>query len=101
MSLNYLEFEQPIAELEAKISELKNVNRGGELDLELEDEISNLKKKSGELTEKIFNGLDAWQTAQIARHPLRPYTQDYINRIFTEFDELAGDRTYAKFGNAI
>ncbi len=95
MSLNYLEFEQPIAELEAKIGELKNVNRGGELDLELEDEISNLKKKSRELTEKIFSGLDAWQTAQIARHPLRPYTQDYIDRIFTEFDELAGDRTYA------
>ncbi len=95
MSLNYLEFEQPIAELEAKIGELKNVNRGGELDLELEDEISNLKKKSSELTEKIFNNLDAWQTAQIARHPLRPYTQDYIDRIFTEFDELAGDRTYA------
>lgn len=95
MSLNYLEFEQPIAELEAKIGELKNVNRGGELDLELEDEISNLKKKSSELTEKIFNNLNAWQTAQIARHPLRPYTQDYIDRIFTEFDELAGDRTYA------
>lgn len=95
MSLNYLEFEQPIAELEAKIGELKNVNRGGELDLQLEDEISNLKEKSRELTEKIFNGLDAWQTAQIARHPLRPYTKDYIERIFTEFDELAGDRTYA------
>ena len=95
MSLNYLEFEQPIAELEAKINELKNVNRGGELDLGLEDEISNLKKKSHELTEKIFDNLDAWQVAQIARHPLRPYTKDYIERIFTEFDELAGDRTYA------
>jgi acetyl-CoA carboxylase carboxyl transferase subunit alpha len=95
MSLNYLEFEQPIAELEAKINELKNVNRGGELDLGLEDEISNLKKKSHELTEKIFDNLNAWQVAQIARHPLRPYTKDYIERIFTEFDELAGDRTYA------
>lgn len=95
MSLNYLEFEQPIAELEAKINELKNVNRGGELDLSLEDEISTLKKKSRELTEKIFDGLGAWQVAQIARHPLRPYTKDYIERIFTEFDELAGDRTYA------
>ena len=95
MSLNYLEFEQPIAELEAKINELKNVNRGGELDLSLEDEISNLKKKSRELTEKIFDGLGAWQVAQIARHPQRPYTKDYIERIFTEFDELAGDRTYA------
>ena len=78
MSLNYLEFEQPIAELEAKINELKNVNRGGELDLGLEDEISNLKKKSHELTEKIYDNLNAWQVAQIARHPLRPYTKDYI-----------------------
>ncbi|QTH64785.1 acetyl-CoA carboxylase carboxyl transferase subunit alpha [Psychrosphaera ytuae] len=95
MSLNYLEFEQPIAELEAKISELQNVNRGGELDLGLEQEISNLKEKNRELTEKIFNNLGAWQVAQIARHPLRPYTKDYIDRIFTEFDELAGDRTYA------
>lgn len=95
MSLNYLEFEQPIAELEAKINELMNVNRSGELDLGLEDEISNLKKKNHELTKKIFGDLGAWQVAQIARHPLRPYTKDYIERIFTEFDELAGDRTYA------
>lgn len=95
MSLNYLEFEQPIAELEAKINELQNVNRGGELDLGLEQEISNLKDKNRELTEKIFGNLGAWQVAQIARHPLRPYTKDYIERIFTEFDELAGDRTYA------
>ena len=95
MSLNYLEFEQPIAELEAKINELQNVNRGGELDLSLEQEITNLKQKNRELTEKIFANLGAWQVAQIARHPLRPYTRDYIDRIFTEFDELAGDRTYA------
>jgi acetyl-CoA carboxylase carboxyl transferase subunit alpha len=95
MSLNYLEFEQPIAELEAKINELMNVNRSGELDLGLEDEISNLKKKNHELTKKIFGDLGAGQVAQIARHPLRPYTKDYIERIFTEFDELAGDRTYA------
>ena len=95
MSLNYLEFEQPIAELEAKINELQNVNRGGELDLSLEQEITNLKDKNRELTEKIFSNLGAWQVAQIARHPLRPYTLDYIERIFTEFDELAGDRTYA------
>lgn len=95
MSLNYLEFEQPIAELEAKINELMKVNRSGELDLGLEDEISNLKQKNHELTKKIFGDLGAWQVAQIARHPLRPYTKDYIERIFTEFDELAGDRTYA------
>ncbi len=95
MSFNYLEFEQPIAELEAKIKELQNVNRSGELDLGLEQEISNLKEKNRELTEKIFGNLGAWQVAQIARHPLRPYTKDYIERIFTEFDELAGDRTFA------
>lgn len=95
MSFNYLEFEKPIAELEAKINELQKVNRGGELDLGLEQEITNLKEKNRELTKKIFSNLGAWQVAQIARHPLRPYTHDYINRIFTEFDELAGDRTYA------
>lgn len=95
MSLNYLEFEKPIAELEAKINELQNVNRGGELDLGLEQEITNLKEKNRELTKKIFSNLGAWQVAQIARHPLRPYTHDYLKRIFTEFDELAGDRTYA------
>lgn len=95
MSFNYLEFEKPIAELEAKINELQNVNRGGELDLGLEQEITNLKEKNRELTKKIFSNLGAWQVAQIARHPLRPYTHDYIKRIFTEFDELAGDRTYA------
>ncbi|MBU2883903.1 acetyl-CoA carboxylase carboxyl transferase subunit alpha [Psychrosphaera sp. B3R10] len=95
MSFNYLEFEKPIAELEAKINELQKVNRGGELDLGLEQEITNLKEKNRELTKKIFSNLGAWQVAQIARHPLRPYTHDYIKRIFTEFDELAGDRTYA------
>ena len=95
MSLNYLDFELPVAELEAKIEELKNVGRTGSLDLGLEDEVNRLKEKSVELTEKIFSGLGAWQVSQLARHPLRPYTRDYINRIFTEFDELAGDRTFA------
>ncbi|WP_294089470.1 acetyl-CoA carboxylase carboxyl transferase subunit alpha, partial [Pseudoalteromonas sp.] len=85
----------PIAELEAKIEELQNVSRAGELDLGLEEEVSRLKEKSAEMKEKIFSELGAWQVSQLARHPLRPYTRDYIERIFTEFDELAGDRTFA------
>ncbi|MFY8272628.1 acetyl-CoA carboxylase carboxyl transferase subunit alpha [Pseudoalteromonas sp. SSDWG2] len=95
MSLNYLDFELPIAELEAKIEELRNVGRAGSLDLGLEEEVSRLKEKSVELTNKIFSELGAWQVSQLARHPLRPYTRDYIERIFTEFDELAGDRAFA------
>ncbi len=95
MSLNYLDFELPIAELEAKIEELQNVSRAGELDLGLEEEVSRLKEKSAEMKEKIFSELGAWQVSKLARHPLRPYTRDYIERIFTEFDELAGDRTFA------
>ncbi|KXS34201.1 MAG: acetyl-CoA carboxylase carboxyl transferase subunit alpha [Idiomarina sp. T82-3] len=95
MSLNFLDFEQPIAELEAQIEELKNVGERGELDINIEEELQRLKQKSKELTEKIFSELGAWQVAQLARHPLRPYTLDYIKRIFTEFDEMAGDRAYA------
>ncbi|HAD49646.1 MAG TPA: acetyl-CoA carboxylase carboxyl transferase subunit alpha, partial [Idiomarina sp.] len=70
------------------------VGERGELDINIEEEIQRLTNKSRELTEKIFSELGAWQVAQLARHPLRPYTLDYIPRIFTEFDELAGDRTY-------
>ncbi|CCQ09632.1 Acetyl-coenzyme A carboxyl transferase alpha chain [Pseudoalteromonas luteoviolacea B = ATCC 29581] len=95
MSLNYLDFELPIAELEAKIKELQNVSRSGDLDLSLEEEISKLKEKNVEQTKKIFANLGAWQVSQLARHPLRPYTRDYIQRIFTEFDEFAGDRLFA------
>lgn len=95
MSLNFLDFEQPISELEAKIEELKLVNSGQELDLDLEDQITQLHGKNQELTKKIFANLDPWQTARVARHPQRPYTLDYIERMFTEFDELAGDRAYA------
>jgi acetyl-CoA carboxylase carboxyl transferase subunit alpha len=95
MSLNFLDFELPIAELEAKIEELQLVNNGQELDLDLEDQISQLREKNNELTKKIFSNLDPWQTARVARHPQRPYTLDYLPRIFTEFDELAGDRAYA------
>lgn len=95
MMLNYLEFEQPIAELEAKIDELRNVSRNGDFDLGLEEEVNRLKEKSLSLTKKIFAELGAWQVAQLARHPHRPYTLDYIKHMFTDFDELAGDRTFA------
>ncbi|NMP33247.1 acetyl-CoA carboxylase carboxyl transferase subunit alpha [Thalassotalea sp. M1531] len=95
MSLNFLDFEQPIAELEAKIEELQLVNNGQELNLDLEEQIGQLREKNKELTQKIYADLDPWQTARVARHPQRPYTHDYLSRIFTEFDELAGDRAYA------
>jgi acetyl-CoA carboxylase carboxyl transferase subunit alpha len=95
MSLNYLDFEQKIAELEAQIEELQLVNKGQDLDLDLEEQINQLREKNNELTKKVYAGLDPWQTARVARHPQRPYTLDYIPRMFTEFDELAGDRAYA------
>ncbi len=95
MSLIFLDFEQPIAELDAKIEELELVNNGQELNLDLEEQITQLREKNKEQTQKIFANLDPWQTARVARHPQRPYTLDYIPRIFTEFDELAGDRAYA------
>ena len=95
MSIQFLEFEQPIAELEAKIEELRLVNQGGEFDVSIEEEINRLQAKSVELTKKIFSDLGAWQISQLARHPNRPYTKDYVGRIFTEFDELAGDRAFA------
>ena len=93
MDPNYLEFEQPIAELEAKISELKLV--GSDNELNISEEIQNLKGKSKKLTEKIYSNLSSWQISQVARHPLRPYTFDYLDHIFTEFDELHGDRLFA------
>jgi len=93
MNLNYLEFEQPIAELEAKIEELKRL--GTDSDVNIEEEISRLEAKSRALTESIFAALDPWQIAQTARHPLRPYTLDYVAHIFTDFEELHGDRTFA------
>lgn len=95
MNFNFLEFEQPIAELQAQIDELQRVNQGQDLDLHLEEEITRLKQKCHELTSKIFADLGPWQTAQVARHPKRPYTYDYIDRIFTEYDELSGDRAFA------
>ena len=93
MDPNYLEFEQPIAELEAKISELRLV--GSDNDLNITEEIQNLKGKSTKLTEKIYSNLSSWQISQVARHPLRPYTFDYLEHIFTDFDELHGDRLFA------
>ncbi|MBT0724359.1 acetyl-CoA carboxylase carboxyl transferase subunit alpha [Rosenbergiella sp. S61] len=96
MSLNYLDFEQPIAELEAKIDSLKSLGPQDEKhDINLDDEIQRLRSKSVELTKKIFADLGAWQIAQLARHPMRPYTLDYVRNAFDDFDELAGDRAYA------
>ena len=92
MNLNFLEFEQPIAELEAKIDELNYI--GDDADVNITDEVAKLKEKSRELTETIFSNLTPWQVSQLARHPQRPYTLDYIVRIFTDFEELHGDRHY-------
>ena len=91
--MNFLEFEQPIAELEAKIEELRYL--GDDKDINVSDEIERLQKRSRELTESIFSGLTPWQVSQVARHPQRPYTMDYIDRIFTDFQELHGDRSFA------
>lgn len=89
----YLDFELPIAELEAKIESLRSVEQNDKINLD--EEIARLQKKSEELTQKTFANLDAWQVSRMARHPNRPYTLDYIEHIFTEFEELAGDRAFA------
>ena len=91
--MNFLDFEQPVAELEAKINELRYV--GNDSEINVNDEITRLQKKSKELISSIFSSLTSWQISQVARHPLRPYTQDYIQRIFTDFDELHGDRNFS------
>ena len=93
MQLNFLDYEQPIAELEAKIDELRHMS--GETELNITEEIQKLQEKSKELTRSIFSSLTPWQTTQMARHPQRPYTLDYIHRIISDFEELHGDRTYA------
>lgn len=93
MRLHHLDFEQPIAELEEKIEELRNV--GSDNEINISEEISRLEAKAQSLTQSIFSSLNAWQIAQLARHPLRPHALDYIGRIFTDFDELHGDRAYA------
>lgn len=98
MKLDFLDFEQPIAELKAKIDELRHV--GTDSEININEEISKLEAKSEELTKSIFNKLSDWQVVQLARHPLRPHTLDYVHKIFTRFDELHGDRVF-KDDNAI
>lgn len=93
MNPNYLDFEQPIADLEVKIEELQLV--GSDNDINIGEEIHKLREKSTKLTEKIFANLSPWDTVKVARHPLRPYSLDYISRVFTDFDELHGDRHFA------
>jgi acetyl-CoA carboxylase carboxyl transferase subunit alpha len=93
MPMNFLDFEQPIAELEAKIDELKFVSSDAEVNIG--EEIARLRAKSRALTTSIFSNLSQWQIAQLARHPQRPYTLDYISAILTDFQELHGDRMYA------
>lgn len=93
INLNFLDFEQPIAELEVKIEELRLM--GTDTDLNIEEEIERLQEKSRALTETIFADLSSWQIAQLARHPQRPYALDYIAQLFTDFEELRGDRHFA------
>jgi acetyl-CoA carboxylase carboxyl transferase subunit alpha len=93
MHFKFLDFEQPIAELAAKIEELRKL--GNDADLNVNEEIKRLEQKKIELTESIFQSLNAWQIVQLARHPQRPYFSDYINRIFSDFDELHGDREFS------
>ena len=93
MNQNYLDFEQSIADLEAKIEALRYADRGGSININ--EEINKLSAKSRKLTESIFHALTPWQISQLARHPLRPYTLDYLARGFTEFAELHGDRAFS------
>ncbi len=93
MTPNFLDFEKPIAELEAKLDELRKLCDGS--DINISEEMARLEAKSQELTVSIFSKLTPWQVSQLARHPQRPYTLDYINAIFTDFEELHGDRAYA------
>ncbi len=94
MNINYLDFEQPIAELLAHIEELKHVSSNIS-DVNFSEELASFEKKNEELTKNIFSKLGAWQISQLSRHPLRPYTLDYIKHIFTDFEEMHGDRAYA------
>lgn len=93
MNTHYLDFEEPIADLEAKIEQLRMASADAKINIS--EEIVRLKAKSSELTEKIFKDLSAWQIARLARHPMRPYSLDYISRIFNDFDELHGDRAFS------
>src|SRR4051812_31470641 len=93
MKTTFLDFEQPVAELEGKIEELRFVQDDSAVDIS--EEIAGLQKRSQTITKEIYAKLSAWQIAQVARHPQRPYTLDYANGIFTDFEELHGDRTFA------
>ena len=93
MNLDFLEFEQPIAERQAKIEELRLV--GNDNEINIQEEIERLEGKSRSLTESIFSNLTPWQISQLARHPLRPYTLEYVSRIIDDFEELHGDRAFA------
>ncbi len=93
MKQTFLDFEQPIADLQAKIDELRYVHEDSAVDIS--DEISRLQKKSQQLTKEIYGKLSSWQIAQVARHPQRPYTLDYLSGMFSDFRELHGDRSYA------
>ena len=93
MDLKFLDFEQPIAELEAKIDELRFV--GDDAEININEEVARLKGKSEALTKSIFSKLSAWQVAQVARHPMRPYTADYLESFAPDFQELHGDRMFA------
>jgi acetyl-CoA carboxylase carboxyl transferase subunit alpha len=93
MNQYYLEFEKPIADLEAKIEALRYA--GDSTDVNISEEVGRLEAKSRKLTEQIFNGLNPWQMSQVARHPQRPYTLDYIGRMLSDFQELHGDRGFA------
>src|SRR6202007_1454981 len=93
MKTTFLDFEQPIAELEAKIEELRFVQDDSAVDIS--EEMERLAKKSQQLTKDLYANLSPWQVSQIARHPQRPYTLDYVNELFTDFHELHGDRSYA------
>ncbi len=93
MNLNYLDFEQPIAALKDKIEALRRADADGAMNIA--DEIERLEQKAQDLTDSIYTKLTSWQKVQLARHPMRPYTLDYISRVFTDFDELHGDRHLA------
>src|ERR1700746_1663306 len=93
MKQTFLDFEQPIADLQTKIDELRYVHEDSAVDIS--DEINRLQKKSQQLTKEIYGKLTAWQIAQVARHPQRPYTLDVVASVFSDFHELHGDRSYA------
>ncbi len=94
-NINYLDFEQPIADLLAHIEELKRLSATVGSDVGMSKELAQLEKKNVELTKRLYSSLSAWQISQLSRHPMRPYTKDYIDNIFTDYQELAGDRAFA------